>query len=163
MKENIQSIKYVLSVLMGAAVSAMGGCDDLFLLFVTLVAADFLFGLIKSIKAREFSSSVARWGFVNKLIEFAIIAICFRIDIALNDGALLRNMALVWFCICEGASILENCAYMGLPIPEGIVGVLVQAKKGFSVNFADIAKHLLKNFIKASEESDDNGDHQQSD
>lgn len=140
----ILTIKYVASFFLGSLSAALGGCDDLFLLFSTLVAVDFFFGILKSLKEKNFSSSIARWGFANKCMEFAMIAICCRLDLLINGGVLLRNMSLVWFSICEGASILETSCILGLPLPEGLSTVLLQTKKSFSINFLDIIKKSIQ-------------------
>ena len=115
--ELIEYIKFVLSTIGSFFISLLGGYDTLLFFLVLLVVIDYITGTIEAIKEGSFKSSVMRWGAVNKVIEFAIVAIFFEIDPTLGVD-LFRNGSIIWFAICEGSSILENCVKLGVPLPE---------------------------------------------
>lgn len=140
--ELIKGIKFGLST-MGSFFSALlGGFDMLLYFLVLLVIIDYLTGTIQAIKEGDFKSSVMRWGAVNKVIEFAIVAIFYKIDQTLGVD-LFRNGAIIWFLICEGSSILENCIQLGVPLPEGSDKILKQLKGTISINFTEMAKRII--------------------
>lgn len=140
--ELITGIKFGLSTIGSFFIALLGGFDTLIFFLAFLVVIDFLTGTIESIKEGDFKSSVMRWGAVNKLIEFAIVAIFHEIDLTLGVD-IFRNGAIIWFLICEGSSILENCVKLGVPLPEGSDTILKQLKKTISINFTEIAKKII--------------------
>lgn len=140
--ELIEYIKFVLSIIGSFFISILGGYDTLLFFLVLLVVIDYITGTIEAIKEGNFKSSVMRWGAVNKVIEFAIVAIFFEIDQTLGVD-LFRNGAIIWFLICEGSSILENCVKLGVPLPEGSASILKQLKSTISVNFTEMARRII--------------------
>ena len=144
MEEKIMYIKMILSITCGFFIELLGGADRLLTLILHLVIIDFLLGILCSVKRKDFSSTIAKWGFVSKFFYFIIISLCYLIDGVVGNGCFLRNIAIVWFSICEGASILENAVILGVPLPQGIVEILAQAKNGFSIRIIDIVKKMIE-------------------
>lgn len=140
--ELITGIKLGLSTVGSFFIALLGGFDTLLYFLILLVVIDYLTGTIQAVKEGDFKSSVMRWGAVNKAIEFAIIAIFYEIDLTLGMD-IFRNGAIIWFLICEGSSILENCVKLGIPLPEGSETILKQLKKTISVNFTEIARKII--------------------
>lgn len=157
MTDEITMIKAVLSIVGGMVAQMLGGYDSLLQAVGCAVLLDFALGCLAAMKNKEFSSTVARWGFVSKLIYFAIIAICVMIDSIIGKECFIRNIALVWFLLCEGASLLENSAKLGVPLPKGLVDILVQAKNSFSIRIIDVVKRMVDEYTKnkESEEMED--------
>lgn len=151
MADRISYVKMFLSVAGGFITQLAGGYDSLLQLFVWIVMIDFGLGLIGGIKKKEFSSSIAKWGFVSKVAYFIIIAVCVKIDVVIGKVCFVRNIAIIWFLLCEGASVLENTAILGVPWPEGLLDVLVQAKNGFSIRAIDVVKKLIVEYTKSEE------------
>lgn len=147
--EFITGIKFGLSTIGSFFIALLGGNDTLIFFLAFLVVIDFLTGTIEAAKEGDFKSSVMRWGAVNKLIEFAIVAIFHEIDLTLGVD-IFRNGAIIWFLICEGSSILENCVKLGVPLPEGSDTILKQLKKTISINFTEIAKKVIDEKSKKS-------------
>ena len=140
--ELIEYMKFWLSTLGSFFIALLGGYDTLIFFLVLLVVVDYFTGVINAVKGGTFKSSVMRWGAINKVIEFAIVAIFYKIDQTLGVD-LFRNGAIIWFLICEGSSILENCIRLGVPLPEGSDKVLKQLKTSISVNFTEMAKKII--------------------
>lgn len=149
--ELVEYIKFVLSTIGSFFISILGGYDTLLCFLVLLVVIDYITGTIEAIKEGCFKSSVMRWGAVNKVIEFAIVAIFFEIDQTLGVD-LFRNGAIIWFAICEGSSILENCVKLGVTLPEGSDSILKQLKSTISVNFTEMARRIIEEKSKKKDE-----------
>lgn len=152
---NVNYIKAMLSVAGGLITQHLGGYDAMLSLFAWLVMADFLLGCLGGIREKDFSSTIAKWGFVTKFAYFVVIALCVKLDVIVGKDCFFRNIAIVWFSLCEGASVLENTARLGVPLPAGLVEVLVQAKKGFSIRVTDIVKKIVLEYSGQTEERED--------
>lgn len=146
MNQNIiQYLKLAVALVTSFLWSALGGHDNLAILLLTLVCSDIVLGTCKGIKNKMFSSSILVWGVFNKAIYFVIIMLMVRVDAALGLS-ILRNTFIVWFCICDGASLIENSATLGVPWPDGILNVLVQVRKGFSINISKIVIKIIEEY-----------------
>ena len=136
-----------ISVLAGICSILFGGWDAPIILLIVLICMDMTTGVIKAVKKKQFASLVARWGFVTKFCELACVALFVLIDNALGTAPWLRNIACVWFILCELASVLENLNYIGVMLPEGLINILVQAKQGFGISISRIIKKVLQEYL----------------
>lgn len=151
MEKTISITKLVIAAVGGVIATALGGFDKLMILFIWLSFFDVVFGAAKGFKQKNFSSSLLFWGLVNKAIGFAIIALMVLVDQAIGRVGFLRNSFTIWFSICNGASIVENTAVIGVPWPDWMIGALVQVKKGFSINLGKIVQKIIDDYIKVPE------------
>ena len=129
----------VIGVTIGGIITTVwGDVDALFILLLTLIAADFILGICDAIYLKELSSSKMRKGIIRKLAIFVVIAIAVRIDIVIleqiPDGIVIaghqitvRMFFLLYFCINELLSIFENLDLLGVPIPKALKKVLKSA------------------------------------
>lgn len=130
MKDNIIGfVNAGISVAGGILSVMVGGFDALIYVLFMLIVVDFITGLLKAAKKKRFKQQIALWGFWTKIFEVVAIAICVGLDNVFNTEPWLRNIAVIWYSICEGASVLENMAALKVPLPKGLVKVLVQVKK----------------------------------
>lgn len=136
-----------ISVLAGICSILFGGWDAPIILLIVLICMDMTTGVIKAVKKKQFASLVARWGFVTKFCELACVALFVLIDNALGTAPWLRNIACVWFILCELASVLENLTHIGVVLPEGLINILVQAKQGFGISISRIIKKVLQEYL----------------
>lgn len=95
---------------------------DMTLLYalIILMILDVITGVAKSIKNKNLWSRKSLFGYGRKIMVFCIIILANTIDqiLSLNSGLL---MVTIFFYIAnEGLSIVENCAEMGVIIPEQI-------------------------------------------
>ena len=155
MDKTIDYVKVAISLLGGFLSAALGGVDGLLQLYVIMFVFDLCLGALKAVKNKNFASSVLFWGFINKVIALAVIAMLTKLDAVLGFNNTLRNIAIIWFCLCEGASLLENLAILGLPIPDGLRGILVQVKKGFNINLTKVVKQIIDNYNIPIDESEE--------
>lgn len=156
MEKVISILKIVIAVTGSFIASALGGADSLTTLLLILASCDILFGGAKGIKNKNFSSSIFFWGLINKAVIFLVIAIMVKVDAAIGKVGFLRNAFIIWFSLCESASMIENSASLGVPWPDGLLNVLVQVRKGFSINISKIVQQIIENYnIPKSEGSDE--------
>lgn len=154
MDKTIDYVKAAISVLGGLLSAVLGGLDGLLQFYIALFMCDLCVGSLKAIKNKNFASSVLFWGFINKVIALAVIAILTSLDRVLGLNNTLRNISIIWFSICEGASLLENLAILGLPIPDGLRNILIQVKKGFNINLTKVVKQIIDNYQIPIDESE---------
>lgn len=157
MDKTISITKAVIAAMGAWIIARLGGADHLITLLLILTGSDMVFGGAKGIKNKNFSSSIFFWGLINKAIIFVVIAIMVQVDLVIGKSGFLRNAFIIWFCICESASILENTATLGLPWPDGLVNILVQVRKGFSINLSKIVQKIIDEYkvIDLKEEKTD--------
>lgn len=146
MEKTIYYSKVVLALVGGYFASLLGGADKLLFMLLCLVTCDLIFGAAKGTKNKNFASSIFFWGLVNKAVIFMIVAIMVQVDSVLGKFGILRNSFIIWFAICEGASIIENTATLGIPWPDGLLNILIQVRKGFSINLSKIVQQIIDNY-----------------
>lgn len=127
----------VLAGVGGAIAGAFGGIDELFIVLVVFMAADYLTGLAvawlgKSGKSENggLDSKAGAKGIARKGLMLLVILIAAMLDRALGNQLAVSRTASVWFYLAnEGISIIENLALAGVPFPEQIKTVLEQMKE----------------------------------
>ena len=148
--EKTTMIKLMSTAILGFISAVVGGFDSLFIFYITLIIFDYILGAFKAIKTKTFASSLMFWGFINKILSICFVAIGFALDNLLNL-CILRNMFIIWFTLCESASILENTVVLGLNLPQGLTEILLQVKQGFSINFLNVVKKIIEDNSKKGE------------
>lgn len=97
-----------------------GGDLTLLYFLMVLMVIDIITGLAKAFKNKNLWSRKSMYGFGRKILIFCIIILANIIDqiLKLNNGLV---MVTIFFYIAnEGLSIVENCAEMGVLIPNEI-------------------------------------------
>lgn len=99
---------------------------------IVLMILDVITGIAKAIKNKNLWTRKSLFGYGRKIMVFCIIILANTIDqiLSLNSGLL---MVTIFFYIAnEGLSIIENCAEMGVIVPEQIADKLemIKNKKG---------------------------------
>jgi toxin secretion/phage lysis holin len=150
----VSIIKILVAAIGGLIATTLGGSDYLLMLLMYLTGSDLLLGGLKGVKNKNFSSSIFFWGLINKAVIFMIVAMMVKADFVIGKEGFLRNTFIIWFSICESASIIENSASLGLPWPDGLLGILVQVRKGFSINLSKIVKQIIDNYGMTNNEKD---------
>ncbi|MEO1815342.1 holin family protein [Acetobacterium carbinolicum] len=104
-----------------------GGWDTLMSVLVSLMALDYLTGLMVAYQNKGLSSSVGLKGLFKKMAELVVVMVAVQIDIATNQGgAYFKNIVCLMFIANEGLSILENTGNLGVPLPEALTKALKQ-------------------------------------
>ena len=127
MKELWNSIQFVFTAVGGWLGYFLGGCDGLLYALLAFVVIDYLTGIMCAINDHTLSSEVGFRGICRKVLIFLLVGIANILDVnIIGSGCVLRTAVIFFYLSNEGVSILENAAFLGLPVPEKIKIVLEQ-------------------------------------
>lgn len=127
MKEFWNSIQFVFTAVGGWLGYFLGGCDGLFYALIVFVVIDYITGIMCAIINQSLSSEVGFKGICRKVLIFLLVGIANILDVqVIGSGSVLRTAVIFFYLSNEGVSILENAAFLGLPVPEKIKIVLEQ-------------------------------------
>lgn len=108
----------IISALMNLSMYLFGNVDYLLKAFFSVIVIDFLTGILRTIKRREFSFSVVILGFIKKLGYMAVVITSVIMGSILNMGNTIRDMVIYTFVFNEIISILGNCKELGIIMPS---------------------------------------------
>ena len=127
MKEFWNSIQFVFTAVGGWLGYFLGGCDGLLYALIAFVVIDYITGIVCAIINQSLSSEVGFKGICRKVLIFLLVGIANILDVqVIGSGSVLRTAVIFFYLSNEGVSILENAAFLGLPVPEKIKIVLEQ-------------------------------------
>ena len=105
----------------------LGGVDGMLIALIVLMALDYLSGVMCAIEDKKLSSAVGFKGICKKVLILMLVGVANILDVnVVGSGAVLRGAVICFYLSNEGLSLLENAAYLGLPIPEKLKDVLSQ-------------------------------------
>ena len=105
----------------------LGGYDKFLYALIVFVVVEYATGVFCAIADKKLCSSIGLNGVCKKVLIFTLVGIANTIDMQIiGIGAMFRIAVIFFYISCEGVSILENTAYLGLPIPEKLQFVLRQ-------------------------------------
>ena len=108
-----------------------GAWDTALMVLVCFMALDYCTGVIRAFINKEVSSDIGLKGIARKAVILIVLIVAVLLDRLLNTGTWVFRTIVCYFYIAnEGISLLENCAGLGLPVPESIQNALVQLKDG---------------------------------
>ena len=108
----------IISALMNLSMYLFGNVDYLLKAFFSVIVIDFLTGILRAIKRREFSFSVVILGFIKKLGYMAVVITSVIMGSILNMGNTIRDMVIYTFVFNEIISILGHCKELGIIMPS---------------------------------------------
>jgi toxin secretion/phage lysis holin len=109
----------------------LGTWDTALVVLIVFMGLDYGTGLLRAWINKEVSSNVGLKGIARKAVIFVVLIVAVMLDRLLNTGTwVFRTLVCYFYIANEGISLLENCAGLGLPIPEQIKDALVQLKDG---------------------------------
>ena len=113
---------------LGACVTYLwGGLDVMFIALLTLMALDFLTGILCGGKKGELDSHRAYLGITRKKMMILImVAVAVALDRLLNTPDTARSLVIFYYVAMEGISILENAAKLDFPVPPKLKAILAQ-------------------------------------
>lgn len=166
MEEVVMKLKLVGSLVLSLLVTLLGGADDALLLLVTLVVLDIVTGVIVAIIYKKLSSKAMTIGVVKKVMIFLVVVLACIMDRVfigvvgkpLDVGGrevTFRILFIIYLCMEEGISLLENFGNIGVPYPKWLKEVLIQISDGVNNStptqvWLFINKFIGDNFIKES-------------
>ena len=127
MKEFWNAIQLVFTAVGGWLGYFLGGCDGLLIALVVFAVADYITGLMCAVVDKKLSSEVGFKGICRKVLIFILVGIANILDVeVIGTGSIVRTAVIFFYLSNEGVSLLENAAYLGLPVPEKLKAVLEQ-------------------------------------
>ena len=119
-------------VVLGTSLTWLFGTWDTALgVLACFIVLDYITGLLRAWVNKKVSSDVGLKGIARKAVIFVVLIVAVSLDRLLNTGTWVFRTLICYFYIAnEGISLLENCAGLGLPIPERLKEALVQLKDG---------------------------------
>ena len=105
----------------------LGGVDGLMIALIVFMVLDYLTGLMCAVLDKKLSSAVGFSGIFKKALILIMVGIANVVDVhVVGTGSALRGAVICFYLSNEGLSLLENAAYIGLPVPERLKEVLAQ-------------------------------------
>ena len=127
MKEFWNVIQAIFAAVGGWLGYFLGGCDGLFYALLAFVVLDYITGIMCAVADKKLSSAVGFKGICRKVLIFALVGIGRLLDTqVIGSGSVLRTAIIFFYISNEGLSLVENAAYLGLPIPTKLHKVLEQ-------------------------------------
>lgn len=154
MENKLLEIKAAITAALAAVGLFLGWKGVLALAWALVMCIDYITGSAAAIKAKEWSSKVAREGIWHKLGMIVVVATVFIVDmimaVSIPNIPLLNiswpdplcPLILVWYIFTEIGSIIENAGKMGAPVPAFFVSVM---KVGFNVVNKAVEEGTKKN------------------
>ena len=94
---------------------------------IAFVVVDYITGVMCAIVDKKLSSEVGFRGIFKKVLIFILVGTANILDQnIIGTGSVLRTAAIFFYISNEGVSLIENAAYLGLPVPCAIKNVLKQ-------------------------------------
>lgn len=129
--DKVNSIKTAIAVIGTWLTWLFGVWDTAIIVLIAFMFLDYATGLIKAYVNKTVSSDVGLRGIARKSLIFIVIIVAVMLDRFLNAGTWLFRTLICYFYIAnEGISLLENCAQLGLPIPDKLRDALIQLQSG---------------------------------
>ena len=120
-------IQALLSVIGGGIGFFLGGMDGVLTALMTFMVLDYLTGVMCAIVDKKLSSTVGFRGICRKVLILVMVGMAHMVDqYMIGNGSALRGIVIYFYLSNEGLSLMENAAYLGLPIPEKLKEALAQ-------------------------------------
>lgn len=130
----MNNINYIKGVVVSVGTGLtwfFGTWDTTLAVLVCFMVLDYVTGLLRAYVNKEVSSDVGLKGIARKAVIFVVLIVAVLLDRLLNTGNWVFRTLICYFYIAnESISLLENCAGLGLPIPEKLKEALAQLKEG---------------------------------
>ena len=124
-------LKGVVAIVGTALTWLFGAWDTALMVLVCFMVLDYCTGVIRAFINKEVSSDIGLKGIARKAVILIVLIVAVLLDRLLNTGTwVVRTIVCYFYIANEGISLLENCAGLGLPVPESIQNALVQLKDG---------------------------------
>lgn len=127
MREFWNTIQLVFMAVGGWLGWFLGGSDGLLYALIAFVVIDYITGVMCAISDKKLSSAVGFKGICKKVLIFALVGGGHILDaFVIGAGSVLRTAIIFFYLSNEGVSLVENCAHLGLPVPQKLKDVLEQ-------------------------------------
>ncbi|MFS4464739.1 phage holin family protein [Staphylococcus haemolyticus] len=87
-------------------------------ILLILIGLDVVSGIIKGSREHSIKSSVANLGIAKKVSILFVIIVANIADLFFKANGVVVNGTVSFYLIGEAISVLENCAIIGVPLPD---------------------------------------------
>lgn len=140
MEDTLMGIKATIAAFFMALGAFLGWQGIMAVVWVAVMAIDYITGTAAAIKAKDWCSATARQGLWHKggmiavvivaaLADFIMAIICEHLPIGFSWVSIILPLVLAWYIVTELGSILENAVKMGAAVPGWLVKLLKAGKK----------------------------------
>ena len=140
MNDKLVTIKAALAAVFTALGAFLGWKGIMMIVWVAVMALDYLTGTLAACRSGQWSSAVAREGLWHKggmiavvvvamIADWVMVIIAEYIPIGIHWPGIVLPLVLAWYIITELGSILENAVKMGAKVPEWLVKLLKAGAK----------------------------------
>ena len=119
-------ISAALAAVVVGATHVLGGWTPAMTTLVTIVVLDMVSGFSRAAIQQRLSSKESWAGIGKKVMMFVVICLAAQVDGLLDANNVIRNATVIFYCVSESLSVLENVAAAGMPIPQAIKDALAQ-------------------------------------
>ena len=131
MEKIINYFKVIVAAIGTGFTWLFGTWDTALIVLISFMVLDYATGLLRAWVNKEVSSDIGLKGIARKCVIFVVLIVAVMLDRLLNTGTwVFRTLVCYFYIANEGISLLENCAGLGLPIPQKIKDALIQLKDG---------------------------------
>lgn len=135
MQDNLMTFKTAIAAFCTALGAFLGWQGVMALVWVAVMALDYLSGTMAACRAGQWSSAAAREGLWHKggmILVVTVAAICDAVmvmmaaflPLGMEWPGLILPLVLAWYIMTELGSILENAVKMGANVPKWLVALL---------------------------------------
>lgn len=97
---------------------------------IALVILDYITGVCVAIRKKKISSEIGAKGISGKVMIFLIISLSNIVDTyILPSSNALEAVTIMFYCVNEAISIIENANKIGVPFPKRLLSVLQNFKR----------------------------------
>lgn len=140
MNEKMLAIKVAIVAGFSAIGEFLGWKGIMLVVWVAVMALDYITGTLAAMKSGTWASSAAREGLWHKggmiavvvvaaLADWIMVIIAANIPLGMTWPGIVLPLVLAWYIITELGSILENAVAMGANVPEWLVKMLKAGEK----------------------------------
>lgn len=127
MENIIKALKFAVTVLGGAVSFMLGGFDKLLITLLSLMALDYLSGIIKAVYNKSINSQIGFRGILKKVMIIIVVILVSSLQQITENNIPLRDITIMFYLTNEGISIIENLGVV-IPIPKKLKDVFEQLK-----------------------------------
>lgn len=119
-------VSAIIAAIATGVAQLLGGWTPAMTTLLVIAGLDIVSGFSRAAIQKRLSSKESWQGGVKKVMMFVVIALAAQIDALLAVNDVLRNAAVIFYCVSEGLSVVENVVAAGLPVPDFIRDALAQ-------------------------------------
>ena len=120
-------LRAIIPLLAAAGTLLVGNWSLAMTTLVIFILLDIATGLLRAFCQKEWNSKVSWRGMTKKVIIFLVVVLGAQMDVLLDSAPTLRDATVVFYCVNEALSTLENVAAV-TDIPPFLRDVLKQLK-----------------------------------